>query len=276
MTKSSLIIVWYIICGFTSTSDIQNRENQQSNNDLKGKVKNCIEITYRVFNSPTGERTKLFINKIKTAYNYHGDKTSISYLDKNGMLLNKITYNYDSNGKRINTDDSNGLLGSKKTISHDEKGNKIEILSFNSGNTIIKKFNQFGLLKEDVMNNANKKIISRSIYEYDEKKNKISEENYNAENKLIQKISMKYDGLNNNIEVEYHKSDTLLTKINNVFNSENLLIERDTYNNRTRISHKWKFYYTQIDKNDNWTKSLDVYDDKPANMKEREIEYYGD
>ena len=127
----------FFVALFFQSCTIEKRENDWTEENLKGKVKSYSQFAYeaeeRFGKIEKGER-EFYESFLKKSYDKKGNIIEWNSYNSDGRLQYKYTYKYDKKGNKIefNSYDSDGRLGGKYTYKYDEKGNKIEENSYDS------------------------------------------------------------------------------------------------------------------------------------------------
>jgi hypothetical protein len=276
MKKIYLIASIFIFgCSDKKNADLNDYE-------LNGKVKLLVENSFEA-EEKFGE-----IIKGKNLYSYESRNHTIIFnklgkisQEKNTISAHKIEYIYDDNNnlELKNSYDINKKLICQEIFKYDINGNCIEISNYKN-----LKINRLEKIKYDNFNNP----IEENAYDISGKltykckkefkdNNLIKKMTYLEDGNLYSVLKYKYDKNGNETEsIWYNSLGEIEEKINNKYDSNNLLIEKTSLNSWSEGQmYKWQFTY-KFDKNKNWVQKIVIRDNNPIlmSLEERRIEYY--
>ncbi len=245
-----------IIPSFLLFSFIGNpHKNDLTKENLKGKVRILKESEYPV--------------KIDSAVIKNGGLESVdifTYNKSGNQVEEKMNY-YDG----VNWD---WVLSSK----YNDKGYKIEDKKTCVNNTGSDKFTTYmkdaNWKRSYVYNNKGEVIDPGSASKYDAKGNMV--ENIYGDEDGEHKFTWKYDNSGNvTQENEYMADDTIpSSKCIYTYDSIGNNIEKDEYTSDGRLNRKWLYKYEDLDKEGNWLKQTEYFNDNIYTVRKRAIEYY--
>ena len=257
--SAPVLALLVISCSSVSKKTIDQNANHKQNNDwaemnLKGEVKLMREIKYKTVEKDgevqKGERK----DSVIYVFNDRGNIIDANSYKPDGSLDWKYTYKYDGYGNKIerNLYKPDGSLGAKYTSTYDSNGNIVEDMSYHPDGSLRWK----------------------SIYRNDSNGNIIEENMYKPDGGLDWKYVWKYDKNGNKIETNWYKPDGSLTSKQTYKHDDNMnQVERNSYNRDGSLKAKYTYKY-DCDKTLNWIKRIELENDAPVSIWEREIEYF--
>ena len=224
---------------------------------------------------------------VKTTFKYDdkGNKIESNEYNKDGELEYNWKYKYDDNGNLIelNMYIKDGELFSKSLLKYDDDGNQIELNDYNKDGELENnwkyKYDDDGNMIEKIFYDKNLKEDTKYTFKYDDNGNMIERGIY-YEIQFPLKITVskyKYDDKGNRIEWEsYNESGELENEGKYKYDDYGNLIHSSQRRNYRTFAGEWvnKIYVLEYDSKGNAIKSISYEDDKPYQIKEREIEYY--
>lgn len=265
-------LIVLLLCLLLFTSSYGQIKNDLSNKNLKGKVKETINNTYRAITLSEEIQKGEFLETYIYTYNEKGYETkfgaglyqNISRYDKDGykiqyslmqdsIMLQNILMKNDSKGLKVREDifnARNNLLGQRR-YKYDANGNRIELREFNGLGDILfmKKFN------------------------YDERRNKTKEVKQDSSKQILSNYAFLYDDKDNlTYETGFtYKPSVSYSESKHIYNSNGDVIQSLIYYGPTRILLTYKYEY---DDEKNWIKKIEFEEGMPSRIEERQIRYY--
>lgn len=246
--------------------------------NLSGKVKSLTEKQYNPA-IKSGEIEKAELSIIRTYYfSETGLKKEEAEESENipgEKNIDKILYKYDNMDRLIEQDKmKNESPSGKEIYKYDNKGNLIEkdIYDFEGkiSNKVIFKNNGIGQKLTESQYYSNGNLCCTDNYKYDSNGNMIEKSSIGG---LLSKIIFKYDNKNRMVENNTYLNGKFSSKFTVKYDNYNNIIEQLNYDENGRVYMKRVNKY-EFDKNQNWTKNIEYYNDQPSYIAEREIIYY--
>ncbi|MCX6353176.1 MAG: hypothetical protein NTX03_15155 [Bacteroidetes bacterium] len=195
---------------------------------------NTIERTTIHHEEGTAERvvyTYNTANKISEENLFYGDD-----------FIEKTEFTYNDNGHLISSikTDEGGIL-EKEIAERDAEGNPLHIQNFDGEDNLQWEhkltYNAKGLATEEVHEDFNEGVKTRTLHTFDEQDRRIKSESYDAKNNLISLQEEEYDDAGNSIAL--HTSGTMpyankTTKTTD-YNTENKPVEMVWYDELNKI-----------------------------------------
>lgn len=276
--KKTIFCTCIVLIFFSFTTD--NKKNDLENENLNGNVKSVkryYKPAVEKFGEITEKKKRTGIESLKI-FNDIGNLTVHNMYDWDGNLT-KYIFKYDDNGNVIARYDynSDGSLRFKSTIVYDDNGNGIEDNIYNSDGDLkykhIKKYDNKGNRIEDNVYNSDGSLLKKRTIKYDDNGNKIEINGYINDplGYSKKKSTFIYDDKGNEIEeirYDFSTKNTFKYDVNgNVIESLHRYIEDGSLDSKT--TNKYEF-----DKKGNWIKKIEIVNESPESVFEREIEYY--
>lgn len=219
---------------------------------FKGKVESFTETVYKTTNGEKGSMSLKNVFKFNTA----GDRLETQSYKSNGQLNSTTKYIYDDKN-HITSEElylANGSLDTRSLCKTDSAGRKIEQADITPSKTPYSKLTY--KFKYDERGNITEWDCARTIgtvlwlytYNYDEKDNRTEWISKNTNGVVLSRHVYRYDDNKNMIEEEEINPD-----------------------GTTKAKYTYKY---QFDKKNNWTRQTKLVDDKPIEIREREIKYF--
>lgn len=219
---------------------------------LKGKIEILTESVYKVNN---GEKGNLFTKNI-FKFNTAGDRIEVQNFKSNGTLSSVTKYTYDQKN-HITTEEQylpSGAIDSRFACKTDTAGRRIEQTDVTPFKTPFSKLTY--KFKYDEKGNMTEWNCSRTIgtalwlysYKYDDKGNRTEWITKATNGSIISKHIYRYDNNKNMIEEEVLNPDGTV---------------------KTKFTYRY-----QLDKKNNWIRQTKSENDKPVEIREREIKYF--
>lgn len=275
------IILIFII--FSSCSEINNKEPDTSDRNLRGNVKSIREYSYKaVVKFGKTQKAERKINEVgyhdeHVIFNRNGDFIEINSYNSRGELTKKEIYKYDDNNNiEINIYNPDGSLKEKVIDKYDASWNFIESSTYLPDGSLLSNY----FFK--YINNG--EIIEASFYsgtiltykcfdKYDSNGNSIESGTLNEYNIYMVNKS-KYDDKGNVIEWNYYDDgDSIIMKISYKYDNKNNLIVSNEYNDDGSISSKYIYKY-EYDVMGNWINKIEIKNNTALYIIERKIEYF--
>lgn len=175
--------------------------------ELKGKIKSVIEISYKAVNCDSGE-----VKKGGKGWKNPNHKDSQQKYDVNKNMVEKNRYNPD------------GSLDYQWTYKYDDVGNMVEEANFPDGS-----------------------LLAKYAYKYDESKNMVEENNYDGAGVLFDRYSYKYDGEYLIEEINYDLEGGLNSKSTYKYDGNGNMIEKNEYNSKGKLSNTSTYSFDSRD-----------------------------
>lgn len=231
-------IKYFILLLFFSRAiTAQESKSDWQKEDLKGKVKSVLEITYKIRKNEIEE-----FSKLKKIYNSEGFKIEEHWYEIETGLVSKEIYTYDTQNNIIEKKEYNyeGNMDRRRTFLYNEKGNIIEENLYKRGN-----------------------LIEYTII-YDEKGNNIEEKNYNPDGSLSTRQVSIYDENGKFVEGKQYNADGIF--IGNFIYGH---LDDSGINWISQLPYTYKY-----DEWGNWIEKILYCKKKPCYIYKRNIEYY--
>ena len=273
MKKSAGILV-LIFCFLYAQSFSQAKtgnENDLIKNNIKGKVKEITERTFKSQKTNTGYEAGAQEYGYILRYDDHGNQTQKIYVDKTGEksdenYRHEFTYNDKGEKTGYRLYDNKAIIRScsyqdgKCTVHPNENIENAKRLYDENGN-----------LTDETFYEANKKdIASRMTYAYDEKKRIVRQQYFLPGNKPGEITTFTYDDENKSEEVITSDADGKFVIKQVIYKDEHgNKIRRVVYTSPTQIASDSSWTYTYDDEG-NWIKQT-----SDTKIITREIIYYG-
>lgn len=175
--------------------------------ELKGKIKSVIEISYKAINCDSGE-----VVKGEREWKHANSRDSQKKYDENKNMVEKNSYFSD------------GSLDYKWTYEYDKSGNMVEENDYPEG-----------------------VLITRYAYQYDDAGNMTEESDFDSNGKLFDKYSYKYDGKNLIEEINYDSDGSVIFRSAYKYDKSGNLIEKNEYNSKGGLSDTSTYAYDDKD-----------------------------
>jgi YD repeat-containing protein len=214
----------------------------------------------------------------------------IFYYDKRGNNTDRLAYHSDGSlsGKSVSTFDSaNRLIEfhefdafekiiSKKVTTYDSAGHRI-LTSYERINRRLVKTEErvFNNDENNVANSyfSNETLTLEEIQEYDRNGNLLETIQYYPLEDEQSITRFKYDEQNNKVEETVLKNNLVTTKTIYRYDDKNNLTETYRYSVKGTLEAHHRHVF-EFDAEGNWTKRIDLFNDKPTAVLARRIEYY--
>lgn len=256
---------------------------------------NLTKIKGRTVNR--GLKTTNIIDEEKNyIYNSNGNKVKAKYYTDSSLVLKRI-YKYDDKGllskikikswpmKNVYKKDREGNLikseywdkfyKSKEVYKYDNKGNKIKHKKFNSdGTKDTSTYSKNGTKQGSKFHSSDGSLISKEVWEFDINGNKIEYIKYDTDLKIIDKTNYEYNSHNKlTTTYSYIDKETLSYKSLYKYDEKHNLIEEvDEYVIGEYVTrNSTQYVYDEIG---NWIKKIDISDNAPSYIIERNYEYF--
>lgn len=274
-------ILTFIIV-FLSLSFTQGQSNKNTLTEMKisGTVKSIIDKRYTpIVKSGETQKGKLISTTVYT-FNDAGNQienTTEEQDESNQKVITKTTFKYNTNGNVI---ESNTIqrekLTDKNIYKYNDKGHLTEYYVYNPDGSISNRF----VYKNDANGNRIEEVqflsdgssMGKYTYKYDDKGNKIEWNSYNQDGSLFQKTYFKYDDKGNMIENGSYMNGKTSNKYTVKYDSNGNIIEQVNYDDNGKAYMKRVNKY-ESDKNSNWTKNVEFFNNTPSDFTERTIIY---
>ena len=126
-----------------------------------------------------------------------------------------------------------------------------------------------GIIQENIYNKG--KMFIKDVWKYDDSGNKVDRRRYNSNGSLNKDHEWKFDDVGNEIEHCFYFDGETQSKTIYKFDVDGNVIEKKWYE-KSVIPEKSFSYYN--DRNGNWMKKIEFFNDEPNSITIREIEYY--
>lgn len=228
------------------------RKKEITSLGFKGKIKTFIESVYKVNN---GEKADLFTKNI-FKFNTAGDRIEVQNFKASGVISSVTKYIYDDKNY-ITTEEqylANGSLESRFACKTDSAGRKIE------QNDITPYKTPYARLSHK--------------FRYDEKGNIIEWNCARTIGTALWLYSYKYDDKDNRTEwITKATNGSIISKHIYHYDNNKNMIEEEVVNPDGTVKTKFTYKY-QLDKKNNWIRQTKSENDKPVEIREREITYF--
>ncbi len=247
-----------LLLGLLAILTLSNCVNETKGNDwnkdkLKSKVLSYTETSFIAkdsFNIITkGKRKRESFNSdYEKKYNKKGYIIEKNDYNSDGLLNNKLKYEYDKNE----------LLTSRKNYNSDGSLNNIISYKYND----LKKMTEW--------DNGDNGTVCKLIYN----ENGDIEKNWYLDGNLYSKYVFKHDSNGNEVEIlSYSLDNNIDNRWKSKYNEFGHIVEKQSYDEDDILVRETKYKYN-YDKNNNWNKRIDLVDNFPIYILEREYEYY--
>jgi YD repeat-containing protein len=220
----------------------------------------------------------VLVSKIVFNYDKRGNNTDRLVYHSDGSLSSKSVSTFDSKNRLIEVCefDAFGKIISKKVTTHDSVGHRI-LTSYEKINRGIVKTEErvFDNDENNVENSyfSNETLTLREIQEYDRNGNLLETIKYYPLEDEQSITRFKYDEQNNKIEEAVLKNNLVTTKTIYRYDDKNILTETFRYGVKGTLEVHYRYVF-EFDADGNWTKRIDLFNDKPTAVLVRRIEYY--
>jgi hypothetical protein len=236
-------------------------------------------------------------------FNKSGTLVRRSAFNLKANLQSSVLFKYDKNNNNIEciTYNSNGSLASKKVNKFDSENKLIEGYEFDDRKKIIGKttrndsagyqvFTCYEWISRELVktlervfdkngNNvanyyfSDRALESKEIRRYDTNRNLLETiQHYPLTREQIV-TRFKYDEQNNKVEDIVLKNNLVTSKTMSKYDARNNLTETFSYGVQGTLKGHHKYLY-EFDTEGNWTKRINIFNDRPTSVSIRQIEYY--
>lgn len=194
----------------------------------------------------------------KSVYTYDdlGHVVEVNAFNANDQVNNRHTYEYDGEGRTVLECSyfADSTYEWKRSYRYNDRGQVVMMHRDDADSrfdcTYVYKYNDNHQLEEEIVKDADRIFNKRYVYSYDKRGNRTMEESYNSRAKLYSRIAYMYNKKGDKISM-----------------------------NELYLGHEKNdgYSYTYVyDKEGNWTRRVEYYNDTPKFLVVREIEYHND
>jgi hypothetical protein len=299
-----LLLIPTVVVAFSCE---KNMSNDRSVTDENKKIKVMMESIHDPILKAGKFKVSPKLSKDSFLYESYFNKSGTlvrrSAFNLKANLQSSVLFKYDKNNNNIEciTYSSNGSLASKKVNKFDSENKLIEGYEFDAREKVIGKTTRNdsadyqiltcfewisrGLVKtlESVFdkngNNvanyyfSDRALESKEIIRYDINRNLLETIQHNLLTNEQIVTRFKYDEQNNKVEVIVLKNNLVTSKTMSTYDSRDNLTETFSYGVQGTLKGHHKYLY-EFDAEGNWTKRINIFNDRPTSVSIRQIEYY--
>ena len=301
----SLIVFLSLAGPFISFAQTVNDLSEQK---LVGRVKALTEYSFKL-KRLHGKTQSELTGKNKYIYNDAGNKINEFTYNADGTLDTRSVLNYNSDSLLEQEDGYNadGSPGFTNIYKYDSRGN-LESISLYDGSAVMflkticrydaarNETEEINYVQEVEKNKTRDVVLNKTVWQRDEKGN-ITKEQYleggvvlratsfiydtkgniiersKTENGFTLKTTYKFDNKDRQVEeTQYDAHGNVAMRITTAYDDKGDDVEENYYEKGTRLQMHTVFQYT-YDKQGNWIRKMELDNNRPAALTDREIEY---
>lgn len=225
--------------------------------ELKGKIKSVIEISYKAINSDSGEVSKgerewkRAIHKdSQRKYDVNKNIVEKNRYNADGSLDYKWTYKYDDAGNMVEENDyPDGSLFTKYSYKYDDAGNVAEEEDYDADGKLFDRYSykyEGNRMVEEINYATDGSVYSKSTYKYDKSGNMIEKNEYNSKGKLNSTSTFSFDSRDNIIKKG--GTSAYANRWAYIYDDDGNIVEMDKYDFDNKLREKCKYSHNTVEK----------------------------
>jgi len=220
----------------------------------------------------------VLVSKIVFHYDKHGNNVESLVYHSDGSLSSKSVRKFDSLNRLVELHELDAFekIISKKVTTHDSLGQRIFTTYERINSRLVKSLESIFDNNENNVANyyfSNGTLTLKETQTHDITGNLLETIQYYPLEGTPTIIRFKFDEQNNKVEEAVLKNNLVTTKTIYRYDSKNNLTETFRYGVQGTLEAHHRYVF-EFDADSNWTKQIDLFNDRPTSVLVRRIEYY--